>query len=120
MADRSIRSSPADLLEQQFAQERAASLGRLGRALEAALAELGTLDTGRTGAGLLPHEREMRSALVEQASVALWHFIVQREACGLRDMRHVLRDYGVPAEVAARMGAAPASPAQRGRRTDRR
>ena len=39
-----------------------------------------------------------------EASVALWEFIVQREACGLRDMRAVLRDYRVPAEVAAQMG----------------
>jgi hypothetical protein len=33
--------------------------------------------------------------------------VVQREACGLRDMGFVLRDYRVPAEVAARMGAWP-------------
>ena len=110
MTDRSARSSPAALLEQEFAQERAASLGRLGRALEAALAEL---DAHRAGA------REMRSALVEQASVALWHFIVQREVCGLRDMGRVLREYSVPAEVAARMGATPSSPAQRRGRTER-
>jgi hypothetical protein len=35
---------------------------------------------------------------------------VQREACGLRDMRYVLRDYGVPLEVAARMGMLPPQP----------
>ena len=39
------------------------------------------------------------------ASLALWHFVVQREACGLRDLRYVLRDYRVPHEVYARMGA---------------
>jgi hypothetical protein len=32
---------------------------------------------------------------------------VQREACGLRDLRYVLRDYRVPREIAARMGALP-------------
>ena len=42
-----------------------------------------------------------------EASDALWHFVVQREACGLRDLRYVLRDYRVPSEVAARMGALP-------------
>jgi hypothetical protein len=31
--------------------------------------------------------------------------MVQREACGMRDPRPVLRHYGVPAEVYARMGA---------------
>jgi hypothetical protein len=49
---------------------------------------------------------------VAEASVALWHFIVQREACGLRDMRYVLRDYRVPPEVAARMGALAGPPAR--------
>ena len=49
----------------------------------------------------------MRAALVGEASLALWHLAVQREACGLREMRYVLRDYGVPPEVAARMGALP-------------
>ena len=45
--------------------------------------------------------------LVAEASRALWLFVVQREACGLRDLRYVLRDYRVPHEVAARMGAQP-------------
>ena len=53
-----------------------------------------------------------RLLVVAEASVALWHFIVQREACGLRDTRHVLRDYRVPPEVAARMGAQTAPPAK--------
>jgi hypothetical protein len=51
--------------------------------------------------------RQLRAKLVAEASVALWHFVVQREACGLRDLRYVLRDYRVPGEVAARMGALP-------------
>ena len=77
MPHRKTLLSPVDLLEDEFAQEKASALGRLGR------------------------------ALVAEASVALWHFVVQREACGLRDMRYVLRDYRVPPEVAARMGALP-------------
>ena len=44
-------------------------------------------------------QRGRRGALVTQASVALWHFVVQREACGLRDSRTVMRDYDVPGEV---------------------
>jgi len=52
----------------------------------------------------------LRASLVAEASVALWHFVVQREACGLRDIRYVLRDYRVPPEVAARMGALPPQP----------
>jgi hypothetical protein len=113
MPERSINSRPADLLEHEFAQEKASALGRLGRALEAALAALFELDNGGPAAQFPAEQRERRAALVERASIALWHFIVQREACGLRDMRNVLRDYGVPAEVAARMGAAPAREAAR-------
>ena len=55
--------------------------------------------------------RQQRAALVREASIALWHFVVQREACGLRDLRYVLRDYRVPREVAAQMGALPQQPA---------
>jgi hypothetical protein len=86
-------------LEYEIAHERASALGRLGRALEAALAALSDHDD-RSG------ERDAaRARLVQDASDALWYFMVQREACGLRDPRPVLRDYGVPAEVYARMGA---------------
>ena len=111
MSSRLFKQSPADLLAHEFAQEKASALGRLGRALEAALAALAAFDGDAAGAAA-PEHRLRRGALVAQASVALWHFVVQREACGLRDMRHVLRDYRVPPEVAARMGMLPAEPAR--------
>jgi hypothetical protein len=47
---------------------------------------------------------------VAAASDALWCFVVQREACGLRDPRPVMRDYRVPAEVQNRMGVFAARP----------
>ena len=119
MPKRSINSRPTDLLEHEFAQERASALGRQGRALEAALAALCELGSSQPAAELPAEQRALRAALIERASIALWHFIVQREACGLRDMRSVLRDYRVPAEVAARMGAAPWEAARRQRRRDR-
>jgi hypothetical protein len=96
--------NPVQQLDREFAQERASALGRLGRAFEAALAALAEFDQAPSDT---LDRRQMRSALVAEASVALWQFIVQREACGLRDMRQVLRDYAVPAEVAARMGGPP-------------
>jgi Family of unknown function (DUF6665) len=109
-------------LDCEIAQERASALGRLGRALEAALAALSNHDSGHAAASSSaaiamrdkPTEartteesghRALRARLVQQASEALWRFCVQREACGLRDPRPVLRDYRVPAEVYARMGA---------------
>jgi hypothetical protein len=51
--------------------------------------------------------RERRDALVAEAGHILWCFIVQREACGLRDTGMVVRMYRVPAEVQHRMGAFP-------------
>jgi hypothetical protein len=35
-------------------------------------------------------------------------FVVQREASGLRDSRHIMRTYNVPAEVQLCMGLVPA------------
>ena len=109
MSYRKGRPSSIDLLEDEFAQQKASALGRLGRALEAALA---ALDAGERHAAPAVERGEQRAALVAEASVALWHFVVQREACGLRDLRYVLRDYRVPAEVAARMGAISIEPSR--------
>jgi hypothetical protein len=105
---RNLRETPAALLEYEFGQEKASALGRLGRALEAAIAALAEFDAQnpREGTASTP-ARRARATLVSQASLALWHFAVQREACGLRDMRQVLRDYRIPPEVAGRMGAWP-------------
>jgi hypothetical protein len=116
MDHRKLKDSPAALLEHEFAQERASALGRLGRALEAALAALAEFDANHPREPA-PHatDRTRRAKMAAEASVALWQFVVQREACGLRDIRHVLRDYRVPADVAARMGAMPEKPAQRRR-----
>jgi hypothetical protein len=96
-----------DLLNEEFAQEKASALGRLGRALEAALAALARFDADERRDASPADARQLRATLVAEASAALWHFVVQREACGLRDLRYVLRDYRVPNEVVARMGALP-------------
>jgi hypothetical protein len=85
-------------LDYEIAQEQASALGRLGRALEAALAALWGHNAEH------PERDSARAQLVQDASDALWCFMVQREACGLRDPRPVIRDYRVPAEVYARMG----------------
>ena len=110
MPQRRIKQSPADALADEFGREKASALGRLGRALEAALAALAEFDAGPSHAASAAEDRRLRASLVAEASVALWHFVVQREACGLRDIRYVLRDYRVPPEVAARMGALPPQP----------
>ena len=107
MSQRKSKQSPAEALADEFHQERAAALGRLGRALEASLAALARFDADQSQAAPTPECRQSRASLVVEASRALWLFVVQREACGLRDLRYVLRDYRVPHEVAARMGALP-------------
>ena len=92
--------NPNAALEYEIAREKASSLGRLGCRLEAALAALQAFDQS--------HVRRNRSgereALLAEAGTLLWYFIVQREACGLRDSARVMQDYGVPRDVRARMG----------------
>src|SRR6266568_3995421 len=92
--------NPNAALEYEIVREKASSLGRLGRRLEAALAALQAFDQS--------HVRRNRSgereALLAEAGTLLWYFIVQREACGLRDSARVMQDYGVPRDVRARMG----------------
>jgi len=97
MALNSRRSGYATL-EYEIAEEKAAALGRLGRRLEAALAALAACPRTATS------DRKIRDRLVEEAGYALWLFVVQREACGLNDSAQVMRNYGVPNEVFARMG----------------
>ena len=97
--------NPAAALDYEIAQEKAATLGRLGRALEAALAALREFDAAAPEPSA--DARKERRSLVAQAGHALWLFVVQREALGLRDTRQLMRDYRVPADVQHRMGAFP-------------
>jgi hypothetical protein len=102
-------------LDYEIAQEQAAALGRLGRALEAALAALSRHDHVDTDSDSNSTNRPspaspLRERLVQEASDALWCFVVQREACGLRDQRSIIREYGIPVEVRNRMGAFGARP----------
>jgi hypothetical protein len=92
-------NTPLDVLEYELVQEQASALGRMGRALEAALAKLRAFDAAHSRSDAPESDREARRALVIAAGKALWMFVVQREACGLRDSRTVMRDYDVPGEV---------------------
>ena len=95
-----LRSGYATL-QYEMAEERASALARLGQRLEDALTALAACPrTANT-------DRTTRNRLVEQAGYALWLFVVQREACGLNKIDHVIKLYGVPNEVLARMGPLP-------------
>jgi hypothetical protein len=104
-----LHRTPVDVLDYEIVQEQAAALGRMGRALEASLARLAEFDAAHVGAPT--SVRHTRRALVMEAGHALWMFVVQREACGLRDSRTIMRDYGVPDEVQRHMEFAGAQPA---------
>jgi hypothetical protein len=116
LASSSSRRRGIDALDYELAQEQAASLGRAGRTLEEALAALAACEPNREQNGHTGRDAA-RAALVAAAGHALWCFMVQREAIGLRDPRPVIRDYRVPAEVQNRMGVvAPALPRHGGNR----
>jgi len=77
----------------EIAEEQAASLGRMGRKAEAALA------------ALRAHEGEGRAEVLKTACDAVWCFFVQREVMGLRDRAQIVADYQIPREVMVRLGA---------------
>ena len=99
---------PVDILHYEIVQEQASALGRMGRALEQALARLREFDAAHAPSETTQPDRRR---LVMEAGQALWMFVVQREATGLRDSRHIMRTYNVPGEVQMCMGMAP--PAKR-------
>jgi hypothetical protein len=102
-----LQRTPVDILGYEIVQEQAASLGRMGRGLEQALARLREFDAAHPRTDAPASTRKARRALVMEAGHALWMFVVQREASGLRDSRTIMRAYQVPNEVQLCMGAAP-------------
>jgi hypothetical protein len=93
-----------DLLEYEIRQEQAATIGRLARELRDALDALDTFkaSSGKTAAD---SRDPQRARLVDAAAYALWNFVVQRECSGFRETEQVLKDYAIPVEVRAKMGA---------------
>jgi len=85
-----------DVLQHELLAEKAASLGRAGKKVEAAMAAL------RADDGADP---DARAARVRAAAAAVFGYVVQREACGMADHDAALDLYGVPHEVKARIGA---------------
>lgn len=105
-----LHRTPVDVLDYEIVQEQASALGRMGRALEEALAALREFDADDPPSDAPASPRGERRALVAKAGHALWMFVVQREACGLRDSRAIMREYRVPTEVQKCMGVVPAKP----------
>ena len=101
---------PVDILHYEIVQEQASALGRMGRTLEQALTRLREFDTAHEATETPASMQPARRKLVLEAGQALWMFVVQREASGLRDSRHIMRTYNVPGEVQLCMGLVPPSP----------
>ena len=98
-----------DILEYEIRQEQAATIGRLARDLRDALDALGSFDRrASSGTTATPDSRDLQRAhLVDAAAYALWNLVVQRECSGFRWTEEFLKDYAIPAEVRAKMGAIP-------------
>jgi len=79
----------------QMMSEQASNLGRMGRDVERALADL-------AAAG--PTDRPAR---LDAAAQAVWRYFIQREVTGLRNHAPAIADYRIPSAVLARLGATP-------------
>lgn len=86
-------NDPLGLLDHEIAAEKASSLGRSGEKVEKALARL-------RQAGPLERPQALKAA-----SAAVYAYFIQRELCGLKRHHDAIRDYAIPAEVLARLGA---------------
>ncbi|CDZ56733.1 DUF6665 family protein [Neorhizobium galegae] len=87
-----------NVLEYELMSERAAALGRQGLKVEEALAELNAWDPERGN-------EVLRESLRDDAADAVWALFIQREICGLRNNRDIIKRYAIPSEVLARVGA---------------
>jgi hypothetical protein len=87
-------------VESEIAGERAASLGRAGMRLRAAIENLRSFDLRNANAADR-HASSIarRKELVDVAADALGTYVVQREALGLHDANLIASEYQVPPEI---------------------
>lgn len=97
------RDDGANVLHRQLRGETAASLGKVGREIDASLAALRACDAAPDA------DPADRAAALHACADAVWRYFVQREACGLMRHEPVIEAYGIPRAVLARVGAAPPS-----------
>lgn len=89
-----------NVLQREIAEEKAGTLGRTGTRLQDAVERLRTHDFAHADA----RSPATRDRLLWDLAERVEAFVVQREACGLRDVRYVLEFYGVPREAISRVG----------------
>jgi hypothetical protein len=88
-------ADPLGYLDYEIAAEKASALGRAGHKVERTLAALKAFEG----------EQEQRRPLVRAAAEAVYAYFIQRELCGMRRHQDVIREYAIPNEVLARLGA---------------
>lgn len=86
-----------NVLEYEMMSERAAALGRQGLKVEEALAALNAWNPNRDS-------EAQRDNLRNDAADAVWGLFIQREICGLRNNREIIKRYAIPGEVLSRVG----------------
>ena len=94
------RETGWSVLDCEILQQKAQTLGTLGRQVEQALAALRACDAGGPGA----NRDAQRCALLDDAAERVWAFMIQRELCGFRYWDAVVKEYGIPGEVLSRVG----------------
>ncbi len=82
-------------LDHEIAAEKAASLGRAGERVQRILRQLAETE----------QDAPARGVLLKDAAEAVYAYFIQRELCGLRRHHDVIREYRIPREVLARLGA---------------
>lgn len=98
-----MRPAPSvEALDHEIAEEKAGALGRAGRRLEHAVTQWREHEQRASRELGTDSQRER---LLWELAERLEALVVQREACGLRDVGSVLRFYSVPREALARVGA---------------
>ena len=86
-----------DVLQAELLIEKGSALGRAGRAVTEAIERLADIDAGRVDGDRI-EQRDIAAGLV-------WELLVQQESCGVRNPQMTYREYKVPREVIARVGA---------------
>ena len=95
----------ASPLEHALNAERALTLGKLGREVEATLLAWRSIGGAR--------EAERRAAALQACADAVWRYFIQREVQGLTNHEPVIEFYRIPPDVLARVGASSGpSPAE--------
>lgn len=80
-------------IQGEILAETASSLGHQGRKVEKALA------------GLAEAEDADRETQTYAAAREVWAYFIQRELCGMRDHRLIIREMGIPQSVLNLMGS---------------